>query len=144
MNKKQVISACVFLHKDGKLLIGKRALTKSFLPGKWELPGGHVEFGETVKECLERELIEEFNIEIILGEPYAEFTYLMNEDRDHVIEVLYFAQMKNPDQVIPLNRVDHEEHAWITEEEVDKYYDKDDDEGNVIRKGFEILKSKGS
>lgn len=140
MDKKQVITACVLLHKDGKVLIGKRALTKSFLPGKWELPGGHVEFGETVRDCLERELIEEFNIEIILGEPFAEFTYLMNEGRDHVIEVLYFAQMKNPDQKIPLNRIDHEEHAWIAEDEVDKYYAKDDDEGNVVRKGFESLK----
>ncbi len=142
MDNRQVITACVFLHKDGKVLIGKRALTKSFLPGKWELPGVHVEFGETVKDCLKRELIEEFNIEIILGEPYAEFTYLMNEGRDHVIEVLYFAQMKNPDQVIPLNREDHEEHAWITEEEVDQYYKDNDQEGNVIRKGFEILKKK--
>lgn len=142
MNKKQVITACAFLHKDGKVLIGKRAFTKSFLPGKWELPGGHVEFGETVKDCLKRELIEEFDMEIILGEPYAEFTYLMNDGNDHVIEVLYFATMKNPDQEIPLKREDHEEHAWITEDEVDKYYVKDDDEGNVIRKGFEILRKK--
>ncbi len=44
--KKQLITACAFLHQDGKLFTAKRAETKNFLPGKYELPGGHVEYGD--------------------------------------------------------------------------------------------------
>lgn len=137
--KRQVITACVFFNKDGKVLIGKRAKTKSFLPGKWELPGGHVEFGETLEECLRRELREEFNMEIILGKPYFEFTYLMNNGKDHVIEVLYLAQMKDPNQKIVLRDEDHEDYKWISADEIDNYFKDNDDEGNAIRKGFEAL-----
>lgn len=139
MGKQQVITACIFLHKDGKVFIGKRSKTKSFLPGKWELPGGHIEFGETVEEGLRRELREELNMEIILGNIYSEFTYMMNEGNDHVIEVLYLATMKNPKQKISLNEESHDEYKWLSENEVDSYFDKDDDEGNAIRKGFQIL-----
>src|SRR3989344_980797 len=138
--KRQIITACVFLHKEGKAFIGKRSKTKSFLPGKWELPGGHVEFGETLEECLRRELREEFDIEIILGKPYFEFTYLMNDGNDHVIEVLYLAQMENPDQEIRLRAEDHEDYKWISEDEIDKYFHDNDDEGIAIKKGFEALR----
>ena len=139
MNKRQTITACIFLHKDGKVLIGKRADTKSFLPGKWELPGGHIEFGETVEQGLRRELLEEFTMEIILENPYAEFTYVMDNGKEHVIEVLYFAKMKNPHQDIEIKEEDHSAYKWIAEEEVDTYFHDNDDEGKVIKKGFQNL-----
>ncbi|HII38922.1 TPA: NUDIX domain-containing protein [Candidatus Micrarchaeota archaeon] len=31
--------------------------------GKWTVPGGHVEFGETSKACVERKVKEELNVE---------------------------------------------------------------------------------
>lgn len=66
--KYQAITACVFLHKDGKLFLAKRADIKKFLPGKYEVVGGHIEFGETIEEGLRREIREELHIEIELGE----------------------------------------------------------------------------
>jgi len=139
--KRQIITACVFLHNEGKVLVGKRSNRKSFLPGKWELPGGHVEFSETIGQCLKRELQEEFKIDIILDKPYSEFTYVMNNGKDHVVEVLYFATMKNPNQKIELNRNELDEYKWISKNEVDSYFKDNDDEGSVVRKGFEMLKT---
>ena len=47
---QQVITVCAFLHHefDGeeKVFLPKRAASKKFLPNKYELPGGHVDFGE--------------------------------------------------------------------------------------------------
>lgn len=49
------------IRKGNKVLIARRAPGEK-LAGFWEFPGGKVEEGETLQECLERELQEEFGI----------------------------------------------------------------------------------
>ena len=65
---QQVITACAFIHHsfDGveKVFLPKRADSKKFLPGVYELPGGHIEFGEDPRDGLIREIKEEFNAQI--------------------------------------------------------------------------------
>lgn len=60
---QQVITACAAIYRKGsnghEIMVARRALTKKFLPGKFELPGGHIEFGETLVGGLCRELKEE-------------------------------------------------------------------------------------
>jgi 8-oxo-dGTP diphosphatase len=53
------VSACVW--RDGKVLLVERG--KEPWKGKWSLPGGSLEFGETVREAARRELEEETGIE---------------------------------------------------------------------------------
>jgi 8-oxo-dGTP diphosphatase len=59
------------LYRDGKIFIAKRSSTSS-LPSKWEFPGGKVDVGETLEECLTRELYEEFGIIVTIGDFVAE------------------------------------------------------------------------
>lgn len=53
--------------RSGKVLISKRR-KGSHLGGMWEFPGGKREAGETLEQCLERELIEELGIKITVGD----------------------------------------------------------------------------
>ena len=53
------VSACVW--RDGKVLLVERG--KEPWKGKWSLPGGSLEFGETVREAARRELAEETGVE---------------------------------------------------------------------------------
>ena len=53
------VSACVW--RDGKVLLVERG--KEPWKGKWSLPGGSLEFGETVRDAARRELAEETGIE---------------------------------------------------------------------------------
>lgn len=140
MAKYQAITACVFLHKDGRLFIAKRAESKSFLPGKFELPGGHIEFGETLEQGLKREIMEEFHIETEIEDPFYAFTYVSNGGEKHSVEIDYFAEMKDANQKIILNPKDHSEYKWVSEEEAAEYFPVDDQEGIAIRRGFEILR----
>lgn len=140
--KMQKITACAFIHKDGKLFAPRRALIKTFLPGAYELPGGHIEFGESMEEGLQRELMEEFGIEIVIGEPFFAFTYTRDNDTIHSIEVDYFATLKYPDEQIHVRPEEHAEYHWISESELFKYYDKNDKETEAIIRGFAILNNR--
>jgi ADP-ribose pyrophosphatase len=52
----------VVVFKDGKMLAIKRSQEPS--KGKWSVPGGRVELGETVYEAARREVLEESSVEI--------------------------------------------------------------------------------
>jgi 8-oxo-dGTP diphosphatase len=136
-DKPQKITACAFLHKDGKLFIAKRADTKEFLPGKFELPGGHIEYGEEIAEGLRREFREEFNLEIIVGDPIYAFTYL--RDGNHVVEIDYLAKMSDPNAEITLKPEEHSEYRWVDKNQLDNVWDKNDPEYIAIQKGFESI-----
>jgi mutator protein MutT len=60
------VTAAVII-RNGALLIAQRAAGDRY-GGRWELPGGKVEDGESLAACLARELSEELGIEASIGE----------------------------------------------------------------------------
>ena len=52
------------IKKDDKVLIAKRATGDSNVYGKWEFPGGKVEKDEKEEHAIEREIKEEFEMDI--------------------------------------------------------------------------------
>lgn len=55
--------ACGIMFYQGKVLMGLRPDDRPY-GGYWEFPGGSLEKGETITECLRREWREEVNLEI--------------------------------------------------------------------------------
>jgi A/G-specific adenine glycosylase len=62
------VAAAVIRNKD-RVLITQRP-EKGLLGGLWEFPGGKREAGESLEECLRREIREELNIEIRVGKKF--------------------------------------------------------------------------
>ena len=52
---------------DGRVLLVHRSPRRCSHPDVWDLPGGHVEPGESALEALVRELHEELDIEMVAG-----------------------------------------------------------------------------
>ena len=48
--------------------------------GMWEFPGGKLESGETPESCLERELSEELDIDIVASEVVFVHEHLIDEE----------------------------------------------------------------
>ena len=69
----KIVTAAVII-EDGRLLLAQRAADDP-LAGLWELPGGKVEEGETLQQCLERELMEEMSLRSQAGEVVASTVY---------------------------------------------------------------------
>lgn len=157
---QQVFTAVAFIHRkhDGvnQLFLAKRAATKKFLPDVYELPGGHIDFGEDMMEGLKREVQEEFSMDIAVGDPFYVYTYENTIKGSHSIEVAYFAQFTTPEENIVIHPEDHSTYDWFTEEQVReliadsrrgvtlmesiKITDDIDHEVLVMLKGFDLLR----
>ncbi|MBT4870849.1 MAG: NUDIX domain-containing protein [Candidatus Diapherotrites archaeon] len=60
--------------KSGKILLLKRSKNNHYYLGKWQLPGGKVEFGEDIQKAIKREIYEETGIKyfgIQLGKVFS-------------------------------------------------------------------------
>lgn len=144
---QQVIVACALIHHrfDGinKIFLPKRADTKRFLPGVYELPGGHVDFGEDIVAGLKRELKEEFNKDISVGDPFVAFTYNNAIKASHSIEVVYFAEFEDGTEGIEIHPEDHSRYDWFAEDELSQMLvggkTEEDEEYKVLKRAFELL-----
>ena len=47
---------------DGQVLLGRRAEHRDWLPGAWDVVGGHIEPGESPEAAIARELFEELGV----------------------------------------------------------------------------------
>lgn len=59
-----MIVVAALIEKDNKYLIARRSTGTKDVLGKWEFPGGKVEENESDKQAIEREIKEEFGMEI--------------------------------------------------------------------------------
>jgi 8-oxo-dGTP diphosphatase len=149
---QQVITACAFIHQefDGveKVFLPKRAATKKFLPNVYELPGGHIDFGEEPVVGLKREIDEEFGAQVEVGDPFFVFTYTNEVKCSHSIEVIYFARFISDLGSIALNPEDHSEFDWFAEDELINATTEgkglDDIEFVAMKKGFALLRGESA
>ena len=80
----KIVGAGVVVGRDGRILMAQRKET-SMLGGLWEFPGGTLEKGETMPECIRRELNEELGIDtrigprlLIVRHAYSHFTIALH------------------------------------------------------------------
>lgn len=144
---QQVITACALIHHDfdgvTKVFLPKRADTKEFLPGVYEIPGGHIDFGENIIEGLKREIREEFEVEAKIGDPFAVFDYTNHVKGSHSVEVVYFATLLGSPDEMKLHPEDHSSSQWIAKADlpsiVSAKKDTDDQEYKILEKAFALL-----
>jgi len=86
-DKKIIIKVRAIILHEGRLLVVRHPHDTSLA-----LPGGKLEWGEDVKECLSREIIEELGVKPDIGRLFYVNTFTQ-EDGKHYVE--FFFEIKN-------------------------------------------------
>lgn len=110
----KIIGVAVIWNQQKQILIDKRR-QEGLLGGLWEFPGGKIEAGETVEECIKREIQEELGIEIAVGDrlitinhTYSHFHVTLN-----VHNCWHLAGIPQA--------IESEEIRWVTLAEIDSF-----------------------
>ncbi len=82
----------IILCDDDSIILVKRK--NSPYKGFWALPGGFVEYGETVESAVLREVKEETGLEIDLYNISGVYSDLNRDPRGHVITICFTARRK--------------------------------------------------
>jgi 8-oxo-dGTP diphosphatase len=78
--------------RDGRWLLVRRTDT-----GEWALPGGTLEWGETLKSAIVRELAEEAGVDdVVLGELAGVYSDPGRDERFHAVTIVVHATIAEP------------------------------------------------
>ena len=109
MRQIEVVAAIIV--KDHKVFATQRGYGewKDF----WEFPGGKIDAGETPEEALRREIKEELDTEIAVGELFTTINY--DYPTFHITMHCYLCTIENGS----LTLLEHEAAKWLSLEQLD-------------------------
>jgi 8-oxo-dGTP diphosphatase len=110
-----LVTAAV-IRRGEKILIAQRKADSKVEPLKWEFPGGKIEHGETPEECLAREIKEELNLKIKVGELIGISSHVYKK-KTHIVLLCYLCRFTAGQ----LKCLDVEDAKWIFPREMKSY-----------------------
>jgi ADP-ribose pyrophosphatase YjhB (NUDIX family) len=110
------LAASAVVFRDGRILLVQRAREPG--RGRYSLPGGRVEWGETVEQAVHREVAEETAITIAIVGLAGIREVLPATGGGHFVVLSYAARWTGGEVVL---NDEHESHAWVAPDEAPRF-----------------------
>ena len=107
LNPKPTAGA-VLLDAGGRVLLGRRGIEPYH--GLWDIPGGFVQPGESLEQCVQRELLEEAGVQIAVGRLIGTFPDMYGDGGEATINAFFECRLLSGD---PRPDDDVSELAWF-------------------------------
>ena len=115
MKTVRVVAAIIkSVNENGEPIIFATQRGYGDFKGGWEFPGGKIEDGETPKEALKREIMEELDTEISVGELIDTIEYDYPEF--HLSMDCFWCEIVDGNLVLK----EHEDARWLTKKQLDE------------------------
>ena len=101
------------IEKDGKVLLTRFPTDK-----KWDLPGGRIHGGERPTEALQREIMEELGVEVIIKKPVFVGMTKTDATGEERYFVAFAAELADPKQTFTLQEDEVAEVRWVGQNEL--------------------------
>ena len=103
------------IEKEGKYLIARRSTGSKDVIGKWEFPGGKVEKDESEEHAIEREIKEEFEMDIKANK------FLINNICEYPTKTIDLRLYECDYLSGEFHLHDHSEYKFVNKDEILKY-----------------------
>jgi 8-oxo-dGTP diphosphatase len=85
----------VIIDHAGRFFLAKRGREARNESGKWEFPGGSVEFNETLEHAIVREVMEEYGVEIEVLALLDVVDHIIPAENQHWVSPTFICRLKN-------------------------------------------------
>ena len=85
----------IILDQDNKVFLARRGKEAQNESGKWEFPGGGVEFNETLEHALVREVMEEYGFEIEVQQLLDVVNHIIIAEKQHWVSPSFLCTVKS-------------------------------------------------
>jgi len=123
--KEEAVAAAAIIYKrddqNKPMILLIQRSKEDHWPNMWEVPRGRCKKGESLEDCLRREVKEETNLDVNVLKFIDKIVYLADNGKRETHCYNFLCSLKNPDQEVRFKVtpdtgvVEHQDYMWITQ-----------------------------
>ena len=108
----------IILNDADEILFIRRGVAAKNERGAWTVPGGQVDFGETLEAAMRREVLEEVNLSVTDARQLANVDHLIPSEHQHWVTTSFVVHVSDPTAARILEPTKMDRLGWFSLKEL--------------------------